>query len=170
MDNKTQEKMGRNRDRHNHKQKKLVAKKIFLSAICHATESLEKVKTVLSCFVGDLNDPRLKLTGRTAKGHFGNPITLISVETTDTGLIEQVMGRIAHSLPMDPGVLMKHLDEKGTLHLRFDKQKAFMGRVEPGCGSNVVKVEISFQGRLDEEKMKTFLEGLLVGRCGDGVN
>lgn len=158
------------RKKRGQQQKNLLVKKIFLSAICHATESVEKVKTALSCFVGDLNDPGLKLEINTSKGYFGNPLTLISVETTDNRLMEHVIGKIACSLPKDPNILMKHLDEEGRLHIRFNKQKAFMGEIELGCGDNIVKMEIFFQGTLKDEKIKTFLQELLAGRCRNGVN
>lgn len=69
-------------------------------------------------------------------GHHGNPITLLEAKLVDKQMLPLALKKIGDGLTaLDKVTLCSELPlrvEKGNLYLRFDKQQAFMGKLEIG--------------------------------------
>lgn len=117
------------------------------TAFAHATENLEKVKTAL------LNVFPTKLRGELEgevkvsmlHGFYGNVIYVIKITMDKPELASMVFGAILEKLPYEDvkrieATLEQRLDSSGNLHIRLDKQHAFLGRIRVYDGDDVIKV------------------------------
>jgi len=130
-------------------------------AFCHATESLEKVRQALTFVAGEG-----EIAEERAEGHHGNPITVLSIVADGREGAERLLGMLdAESLREVSCTLESRVDEACGLHLRFDKQAAYMGRLELSSGGDVVDVRmriLAFPAKreLAVETAGRFLESL----------
>lgn len=98
---------------------------ISLSAVVHSTENEEKVKTAIKNFLGF--DCEYSLN--TLKGHYGNELTYVEIDVPKKQLkslwkeIIEILNR-QEDFTYD---FSNRLDDHNILHLRIDKQKAFLG-------------------------------------------
>lgn len=107
-------------------------------AFCHATESLERVREAVTFVAGEgeMGEER-------AEGHHGNPITILTMVVDGAEEAERLLGMLdAETLREISCTLESRIDEACGLHLRFDKQAAYLGRLELSSGSDVVDVRI----------------------------
>ncbi|MEM2904249.1 MAG: RNA-binding domain-containing protein [Candidatus Bathyarchaeia archaeon] len=138
---------------------------VQLTAYVHATESQEKVvEAVKKCVPRDLLG-RLRCNAQKVDGHFGNPITILRLEASGEGLPERLVRHIAEGLgTLDrehlSRSLERYVDEKGTLSLRVDKQRAYMGELKLGLADAIlIKVKARPQpGISGFEAVKPLLE------------
>ncbi len=98
--------------------------RLTLRSLSYSTEDPEKVARAISSIVGDI-----ELRKRTVKGHFGNPVVVITGEA-GRKKAEKIFEGILRSLGKKDRErlkeeLQKRLDEENNLHLRFDKQIAY---------------------------------------------
>ena len=121
---------------------------IQITAISHATEDPNKVAKAIAQVLSSAS-PRMHAEKRTVKGHFGNPITtfLSNARGKQTeGLLYELYGKLG---PSDQTMLLEELgtriDEDGRLHLRFDKQDCFRGKIRLE-DEDSVKVTVSLRG------------------------
>jgi len=99
---------------------------VSLSAVVHSTESRSKVIKAIKNILGF----EFSYEFNTVKGHYGNELTYIRVDipkkhikTFWKEIVEMMKGQRKFFL----GDLADRLDDDNILHLRIDKQEAFLG-------------------------------------------
>jgi RNA binding exosome subunit len=126
-----------------------VALNAEVSAFCHATEDLEKVKVALTNVLPEEIRAELEdsLSVSMLEGHYGNPIFVLKVKIEKPELAEALLKHLLAALP--PGDLLalertlRHrLDPSGHLYLRLDKQRAYLGEVRVYDGDDVIRVRV----------------------------
>ena len=104
-----------------------------VEAIAHATEDLERVtKAVMNVLPAQARG-RVKVKVKEFKGHYGNPIRLLRIRIRNRGLASDILRHVLASLPeLERLELIASLElriSKGSLFIRLDKQRAFLGQV-----------------------------------------
>ncbi len=99
--------------------------RITVRSLSHSTEDPEKVTEAIFNVIGEL-----ELERKTVRGHFGNPVVVITGEIVRRKEAEKTFIKILKSLEKDDKEKLKkdlqnRVDEENNLHLRFDKQMAF---------------------------------------------
>ncbi len=111
---------------------------IEISAFVHATEDFEKV---LQC-IKSIVPFDFKFDVSSAKGYYGNPITIINVRIKRKKEIKKILENILRKLSKeDRDRILSELDDrvdKSRFFLRFDKFEAYNGRLKLGKGIQVV--------------------------------
>ncbi|MGC9111965.1 RNA-binding domain-containing protein [Acidilobus sp.] len=128
----------------------------------HATESEEKVVQALHNLIGSSN-----IVVEELRGYFGNPITVVSTSKEKEEAEEAFNKMISMLTEPDRRFLLSSLEERvdkeGSLHLRFDKQKAYLGKVVLSDSDDVIKVRVRFFRESREqliEELRSEIEGL----------
>ncbi len=117
---------------------------ITVSAVVYSTEDKEKVGEAMAT----LFPFEFEIMVSEAKGHFGNPLLYLEVELKKRREIREFWNYLMELLGDQRRFLINLLEEKvdaqGVLHIRIDKQKAYLGEVEltEGGDAIVVKVKI----------------------------
>ena len=118
--------------------------RIVVSAVVYSTEDREKVgEAMATLFPFEFEILRSK-----AKGHYGNPIEFLEVEIKNKRKIKEfwknLMDLLEDQKEIIVNTLEEKLDEQNVLHLRINKQKAYLGNLElvDGGDAIVVKVKI----------------------------
>jgi len=107
-------------------------------AFCHATESVEKVRTALRTILPD----NIVLNVRSASGHFGNPITIIEGRIESSRAIREVISRFPPEVPASPA------SRGSAFVLRFDKASALTGALISGTDDPIlVRIAVNMWGR-----------------------
>jgi len=130
-----------------------------ISVFAHATEDPEKVAEAVKTLLPMLRE-RGELISTEMQGHHGNPILRIEgdFEMREDAFeaLDLLLSRLS---TLDEDILRRefheHLDAKGNLYLRFDKQQAFLGQTSLGTNDPIsLRVRLGFQPRsLDELKL-----------------
>lgn len=118
---------------------------IHVEAFAHATEDPEKVRHAISNIAPDLD---ADVQVETLRGHYDNPILLLRMKIEDLGRVERAVSLLhdkiepeqKRTLAVD---LDQHLDERGWLYLRLDKQELYRDRIVFSDGDDVVKIRLS---------------------------
>ncbi len=116
----------------------LAYRELRVEAFVHATESQEAVEKALRLFARQAKVDRKELGG-----HFGQQLLQLTAVERDASTVGAAMGRVKEAVGREIGArLGRHLDESLALHIRFDKQEAFEGRIclERSARSDVVKL------------------------------
>ena len=128
----------------------------------HATENEEKVIRALHNLIGSSN-----IVVEELRGYFGNPITVVSTSREKEEAEEAFNRMISMLTEPDKRFLLSSLEERvdkeGSLHLRFDKQKAYLGKVVLSDSDDVIKVRVRFFRESGEqliEELRSEIEGL----------
>ncbi len=140
---------------------------LHIMAFARATEDEEKVRQAVRLLLPpdlDLKNSRVRWRESIAKGVLGNPILIIEV-VADKKSDARKLWRHVRSLLSEEDVkyILAHpddfLDEYGTIHLRFDKQEAYLGRPVLTGGGDVVKVRAQLEAypAKPEEYQKAFV-------------
>ncbi len=100
---------------------------IKVSAVVHSTESREKVsQAIANIFPFDF-----EIQISEARGHFGNPMEYLEVEIKKSSEIKAFWKNLMNILKNEIETLLETLDDRvdgqNVLHIRIDKQKAFLG-------------------------------------------
>ena len=142
---------------------------IELQAICHATESPEKVRQALLNLLPPGLRGRVSIEESQAKGHHGNPITLMRAVLRGRDAEEALswlLGRLSRDdLRLLELSMEQRIDRGGHLYLRLDKQEAYLGRVAMSSGGDVIRLVASIRGRNVEEVIRD-IAGLVEGSGG----
>ncbi len=139
---------------------------LHIMAFARATEDERKVRQAVRLLLPpgmDLKNSRVKWRENIAKGVLGNPILIIDV-VADKKSDARKLWKHVRSLLSEEDVkyILSHpddfLDEYGTVHLRFDKQEAYLGRPVLTSGGDVVKVRAQLEAypAKPEEYKKAF--------------
>lgn len=103
---------------------------IKVSAVVHSTESREKVSQAIA----NIFPFEFEIQVSSAKGHFGNPLEFLEVELKKSSEIKLFWENLLKLLEKEVETLLKTIEERidaqNVLHIRIDKQKAFLGVFE----------------------------------------
>lgn len=110
---------------------------VRLRAFCHATEDPSRVKGALEFLL-----PTGTVDEKETAGHHGNPIIVYEVKIEKKAEIRRFWDRIVSSVPKDTLLedLENRIDRECILHVRLDKQKAYLGSIEMVRHEDVVSV------------------------------
>ncbi len=119
--------------------------RIVVSAVVHSTEDMEKVGEAIA----ELIPFEFEIEVSKAKGHFGNEMYFLEVEIKDKKKIKEFLKYILNRLKESEELkslkrtLEDRIDPNNILHLRFDKQKAYLGEIRLTSNDPIaVKVKI----------------------------
>jgi RNA binding exosome subunit len=139
---------------------------IKLSAIVHATEDEDKVLEAIELFIPeDVDEEKINLEVVETRGYFGNPINIInvSVEGKETKKIFKHIMDLIKSDEKNINKLKKDLHlriEDNKFYVRFDKQRAYLGKCRVIDGDDVVRAVFNFKifaPKNKEEKVKEII-------------
>ncbi|WP_456420454.1 RNA-binding protein [Thermococcus sp.] len=126
----------------------LRAHHIRITTFIHATEDEDKVLEAIGTFIPEeIDDDDVLFDVEETKGFFGNPIKVVNVEIKRSRAVRAFLKHFKELLSEgDKRYILENLDEKvdeeGTLYIRFNKQKAYLGEVEVDEGADVIQVRI----------------------------
>jgi RNA binding exosome subunit len=108
---------------------------IEVRAFCHATEEEDRVLAAVRTIMPEVEPRREPLAG-----HFGNPLLILTARAGGGAETRAAWARILAALGKDEilGGVDERLDKDGIYHLRLDKQKAFLGRIEVATDTDVI--------------------------------
>ncbi|MDV3103240.1 RNA-binding protein [Thermococcus waiotapuensis] len=127
---------------------KLRAHHVRLTTFIQATEDEDKVLDAIATFIPEETDEDdLIFDVVETEGYFGNPIKVVNVEIQKSRAVRQFLDYFKELLSEeDKRYILENLeenvDEEGTLYVRFNKQKAYLGDVEIDEGADVIQVRI----------------------------
>ncbi len=110
---------------------------ITVTAVVYSTEDEEKVGEAIAMLFPFEFD--IKVTE--VKGHYGNPMKLVEVEVERKRIKEfwnNLMELIDEQRRFLLNTIQDRLDEHNVLHVRIDKQKAYLGEIELGDRDAIV--------------------------------
>lgn len=105
-----------------------------LEVFVHPTESERRVLDAVSVLANGL-----EFTSAKALSHWKSPITVLTAPVDTSKLSLKALSVDARRL------ISKRMDAEGTLHLRFDKQKAATGKLVLTEGSDCIKLSVHTQ-------------------------
>lgn len=108
----------------------------------YSTESIEKVKKAVQNI---LDDDILQSSKTSLTGHFGDTITVLEYVCEEPEVVGEVFRRVVAKV----GMSVVGVEEKGggggKLHIRLDKQKAYLGEVAAE-DIDPIKLEFTYVG------------------------
>uniref|UniRef100_A0A7C4WKY9 Exosome subunit n=1 Tax=Geoglobus ahangari TaxID=113653 RepID=A0A7C4WKY9_9EURY len=135
---------------------------ITVSAIVYSTEDPEKVGEAIAT----LFPFEFEIQVSHATGHYGNPIMFLEVEIKKKREIKEFWNHLIKLLGEQRTILIEFLDrlidENGVLHIRIDKQQAYLGKVELAFGGDCIVVKaklVTFPSK--REKLIEFAREIL---------
>ena len=138
---------------------------VFLRAFVRSTEDPEKVIEAMKNVIPGLD--RKKIQIREHKGVYGNLFLSLTYEGGKKEAIEAWKHIWENLDPNDREFLREHIeefvDDWGHLHLRFDKQEAFLGGLRLGS-SGVIKVIFKLEAYPARKEKFLEVARRLVGR------
>lgn len=116
---------------------------IKVSAVVHSTESREKVSQAIA----NLFPFEFEIQVSKAEGHYGNPLEYLEVELRKSSEIKLFWKNLVNLLKDKREILLNtledRLDAQNVLHIRLDKQKAYLGEIDfSGVDPIAVKVKL----------------------------
>jgi len=110
---------------------------VELRTYCHATEDEERVRRALRTLAPDCDPSTERL-----EGAHGNPILLLTCRLERREAIEGFWRRVrdAGALPQALEGIADRMDDDAVLHLRFAKQRAFVGGIELARDDDAIAV------------------------------
>jgi RNA binding exosome subunit len=141
-------------------------KSVNLSVMCYATEDLTKVAKGLGIFL-DILHYSTKLTTLKAEGHYGDEISILSINLKNQEA-EACAKRIFSHLDQEAIRTILNSAELrfdgSKLFLRFSKFDAYFGRIVLASGGDAIKVVVGFNGYLKGKSYDDILkEAGLIG-------
>ncbi len=133
---------------------------IYLRCLVHSTEDVEKVKKAMQFISG-----YEKFSEETIKGYHGNVLIVLSLTLTKNQDILRFMKRL-NELGITELIvenITSLMDNDGEIHIRFDKQEAYMERIALTSGGDVITLKIkvlSYPKRRETaiKNFKSFIE------------
>ncbi len=126
----------------------LKAHHVRLTTFIHATEDEDKVLEAVGLFIpDDIDEEDVVFDMDETTGFFGNPIKVVNVEIKRSKAVRAFLRHLKELLDESSRrYILENLDEKidddGTLYIRFNKQKAYIGEIEIDEGGDVIQVRI----------------------------
>lgn len=126
-----------------------IALNIEATALCHATENIEKVRAaILNIVPEELRQESEKwMSALMLEGFYGNPISLLRLTIDRAEMASKLFSYIIKNLDHEDfsklnSTLYDRLDSSGNLYIRLDKQSAYRGRLKLYEGDDVIKIRI----------------------------
>lgn len=129
---------------------------ISLRVIVHSTEEKSRVMDALGLFLK--NSLKEKFPNSfaeivdtiEAEGHYGNPITIFSIQLTRKNETKAFSEFVHNNMTLEDietlrSEMSDRLDEDQLFHLRFDKQEAYMGRVKLVSSSDAITAKVKIE-------------------------
>ncbi len=117
---------------------------ITIRVFARATEDESRVKSTLSFFTGDIDIERI-----VTEGHYGNTIVILqsSVQGKDSkGLMEHIKAVMdKNDVQRVLSELYERVDDEGYLHLKFDKQAAYIGKAILAANPDGIALKIKLK-------------------------
>ncbi len=114
---------------------------IKVSAVVHSTEDREKVGEAISI----LFPFEFEILVSKAKGHYGNPMEYLEVELKKAGEVKKFWKNFVELLGDQINEILNSLDDRidpqNVLHIKIDKQKAYLGEVKLTRGGDPIAVK-----------------------------
>ncbi|MEM0014164.1 MAG: RNA-binding domain-containing protein [Zestosphaera sp.] len=147
---------------------------LTLTAFSHSTEDPAKVKqAVLNLLPPELRSGVI-IEEQVAKGHYGNPIILITFRLKERESEVLAFKHVVCSLAVvDRSLLMATLPRRvgaknSVIHLRLSKQEALLGRAILMDGDDVVRLSATVIGVRRVEDLIKYMEGVM-RECEQGT-
>ncbi|WP_297065720.1 RNA-binding protein [Thermococcus sp.] len=127
---------------------KLQAHHVRLTTFIHATEDEDKVLEAIATFIPEeIDEDDVLFDVEETTGFFGNPIKVVNVEIKRSKAVRTFLKNFKELLSEEDkkyilGNLDEKVDDEGTLYIRFNKQKAYLGEAKVDEGADVVQVRI----------------------------
>ncbi len=127
---------------------KIRAHHVRITTFIQATEDEDKVLEAVGTFIPEeIEDEDVTLDVDETTGFFGNPIKVVNVEIKRSKAVRKFLDHFRELLSEeDRRYILENLDEKvdeeGTLYVRFNKQKAYLGEPEVDEGGDTIQVRI----------------------------
>ncbi len=121
---------------------------VLLHAIVHSTEEIGRVISALR-FLLQVDDDDVVSQSR-VKGHYGNEMVLLEAKLTKSKDIRRFLDLISDQLPPSDlsrlrSEMSERVDDECVLHIRFDKQEAFMGRLALAKRGDVISARLKIK-------------------------
>ncbi|MEM2897405.1 MAG: RNA-binding domain-containing protein [Candidatus Bathyarchaeia archaeon] len=107
---------------------------IEISTIIHATEDVGKVIKALENIFPKNFKEKLSYSKQRLNGHYSNVITMVKTKIKRRNSVEAFIKNLSEKISEEDKMTLlsefeKHIDNKGNLYIRVDKQEAFLGRI-----------------------------------------
>jgi len=121
---------------------------VVLHAIVHSTEDVKRVTSALR-FLLPMDDSYV-VDESQVEGHYGNKIVLLEMKVTNRRdvmrFVDLLHDRLAAGdLARLRSELVERVDDECVLHIRFDKQETFMGRLALARGPDVISARLKIE-------------------------
>lgn len=115
---------------------------ITISAIVYSTEDPEKVaKAIANIIPFDF-----EMSASNATGHFGNPLQFFEVELKKKKELKEFWQNLMEKLGDQKEILLEFVedivDEEGVMHIKLNKQSAFLGDYELDFGGDTILIRV----------------------------
>ncbi len=147
-------------------ERKIKLVEVEITAHCHATENIEKVKKAILNLVPEELKHYANFNIYELEGHYGNPITRLTLSFRGNEA-EKVLQYILQKLDdFEKRYLIENLDirydrRSNKLYFRVDKQEAYLGRIKLSDGSDTIRIIASFAIARGVSEVKKYLEELV---------
>jgi len=116
--------------------------RITVNCFMYPSEDEERVKKALSLITGKLPVKKEELNS-----YYGPELFLLSCEAGKQAQVKQVLENIELSMSEEDmqqfyDSIDERLDDEGVVHMRFDKQQAYDGKLVLGYSGDIIKVQI----------------------------
>ena len=137
--------------------------RITITFTIHATEDMNNNLLALYSLIPEKSLEESEYIEDQLEGGYGNRISFIQYSTRHKKNINLIMKNISKKLPLEEKKNLfldfenRFEQEKRTLYIRFDKEKAFQNRFVITNSSNAIKVIIKLNSYSKDSDFKTFL-------------
>ncbi len=143
---------------------KKLAHYLELRALSYPTEDPSKVKKAIQNIL-NLDPEKIdeELQEKETESYYGSKITKYTYRTKRWSQVKTFMKRISQETEL-PENLEKHLNNEGGFYIRFNKQKAYQGKLETTESGDAVHVKVKiasypFKMKQIKENLRKLIEG-----------
>jgi len=124
---------------------------IELQVFAHATEDPDKVTKAIRNMFPSIHRDEVSFSQSSLKGHHGNPIMLFKTKIQKKPIIYAFIENLSSQLADESKKMLfmnieRHLDDKGSLFIRLDKQSALLNKLELEY-EDPIRIQIKFNIR-----------------------
>ncbi len=135
---------------------------VEVSFLVHATEDMDRLLQMIRSIIQKQNFEDFKFIIDKMRGYYGNPITKVKTVIRNRSIALEFSLNIANSLRVDDKEILEsginqYVDDRGTLHIRLDKQAIFKSDVRLGVSDPIrMKIKLSNKIRDYKEAIKLY--------------